>query len=138
MIFRGTEPRATVFAMTRVVNADAAAGRPQPAKPPQPFRVDVHREGAAVRLVPVGELDLATAGELEARLAELEAAKPDEVLLDLRELEFIDSCGVRLIVAADRAASRNGHRFAVISGPPAVQRVLDISGLGERLDVRAA
>lgn len=89
-----------------------------------------------MRLVPVGELDLATAGELEARLAELEAAEPDEVLLDLRELEFIDSSGVRLIVAADRAASRRGRRFAVVSGPPAVQRVLDISGVGGRLDVR--
>ena len=63
-----------------------------------PFRVDVHPERDSVRVVPVGELDTATADELQTKLCELREAGFDRVVLDLRELEFLDSTGLRLLV----------------------------------------
>ncbi len=112
-------------------------GAPAATWRPGDLRVEVHPEGAAVRVVPVGELDLATVGQLEAELDGLRAAGLGEVVLDLRELAFIDSTGVRLILAEERGAREDGREFGLIGGPPAVQRILEISGVVEHLRFRA-
>ena len=65
-----------------------------------------------------GELDLATAPELE-RL--LEERGGDEVVVDLRALEFMDSSGVRVLVAGHALAGREGGRLAIVR-PRAGQR----------------
>lgn len=98
-----------------------------------PFRVDVHPERDCVRVVPVGELDVGTAEELDATLRELREAAFARIVLDLRELEFVESAGLRVIVVASRLARRDGHDLALISGPPAVQRVIEMCGLLEQL-----
>ena len=100
-----------------------------------PFRIDVHPERDAVRVVPVGELDVATAPELEAQLRELGRSGFERVVLDLRGLRFVDSTGIRAILIADRDAGASGHEFSLIGGPPAVQRALELCGLLERLRV---
>ena len=106
---------------------------PADARTPQqaarPFRVDVHPERDAVRVVPVGELDLATTKLLEKQLHELRSAGFDRVVLDLRELTFIDSSGIRVVVAEHQFAQESEHAFSLICGPPAVQRALEICGL---------
>jgi anti-sigma B factor antagonist len=95
------------------------------------FRIDVYPQGEVVRVVPAGELDLATAGELEAQPQELRGF--EHVVLDLRKLTFLDSTGIRLIFSEDRSARSSGRDFSLINGPPAVQRVLDICGLSDQL-----
>jgi anti-anti-sigma factor len=115
---------------------------PERADPRRPeataFRVDVHPERDVVRVVPVGELDLATAAVLEEQLHELRSAGFDQVVLDLRELTFIDSCGIRVVVAEQQFADRSGHAFSLISGPPAIQRALEVCGLLGRLHLDAS
>jgi anti-anti-sigma factor len=102
---------------------------------PAPFSVSVDRTGPRVVVAARGELDLATAPELEtAVLPPLEAGEP--VALDLRDLEFMDSTGVRVIVAAHLAAQEHATTLTVVvilDGP--VARVLEISGLDAVLDV---
>ena len=105
----------------------ADVGVPRQAAPP--FRVDVHPERDVVRVVPVVELDLATAELLEQQLHELRSAGFDRVVLDLRELTFIDSSGIRVVVAEHQFADDAEHAFSLISGPPAVQRALEVCGL---------
>ena len=100
-----------------------------PPHQPAPFRVDAHPERDAVRVVPVGELDLATAELLEKQLRELRSAGFQRVVLDLRELTFIDSSGIRIVVAEHRLAEQAGREFSLIPGPPAVQRALEVCGL---------
>lgn len=99
------------------------------------FRVDVHPQRDFVRVAPVGELDLATAPELQAHLDELHGAGFKHVVLDLRQLTFIDCLGARLILAEDRLARRSGGRFSIVKGGRAVQRVLDVCGLTDELQV---
>jgi anti-sigma B factor antagonist len=100
-----------------------------------PFRVDVHPERDIVRVVPVGELDLATAPELEAELHELRRSGFERVALDLRELHFVDSTGIRVIVTEHQFATANGREFSLIGGRPAVRRALELCGLLEHLHV---
>ena len=87
-----------------------------------------------MRVTPSGELDLSNAAALQAQLDELRAAGFAHIMLDLRELTFMDSSGVRLIFREDRRAHSAGHRFSLIAGSPEVQRVLSVCGLEERLD----
>ena len=81
-----------------------------------------------------GELNLETAGTLTRELVRLEEKKPPVIALDLRELRFIDSSGLRLIVVADAGARREGRRLVIVPGPEAVQRVFRKTLLDQRLD----
>ena len=78
----------------------------------------MHPERDVVRVVPVGELDLATAGMLERELHELRDAGFDHVVLDMRELTFIDSSGIRVVVAEHRFADTSDHEFSLVSCRP--------------------
>ena len=102
---------------------------------PAPFSVSVDRTDARTIVAVRGELDLATAPELEARvLPPLEAE--ESVALDLRDLEFMDSTGVRVIVAAHLTAQEHAATLTVVVIPDGpVARVLEISGLDVVLDV---
>ena len=73
-----------------------------------------------------GELDIATAPALERTLfdAELRARL---VALDLRELTFTDSCGVRVIVSASIRADRAGRRLVLVRGPSQVDRMFALT-----------
>jgi stage II sporulation protein AA (anti-sigma F factor antagonist) len=97
---------------------------------PTPFSVDVADRDGRVVVTVEGELDLATAGDVEAVV--LPAVRDGRhAVLDLRRLEFMDSSGVRVLVAAHGAAGESGGRLSVVRSAPgsAVQRVLEISGL---------
>jgi len=97
------------------------------------FRVDVIHEDGGVRVRPVGEIDLATIGELRERVNEAMAVAADRVTLDLRATTFLDSSGIHLIVETDTRATRSGTAFLIIAGPPAVQHTFDVAGLSGRL-----
>ncbi len=93
---------------------------------PAPFRVDVHPERDVVRVAAVGELDLATVTQLRAQIDELRQAGFEHLVLDLRQLTFMDSSGVALILDEDRSARRNGRDFSLINGAPPIRRLLKV------------
>jgi anti-sigma B factor antagonist len=80
------------------------------------------------------ELDIATAPILARTLrsAELRARL---VVLDLRELTFVDSSGVRVIVYASLRARRAGRRLVLVRGPAQVQRLLALSGALDAVEI---
>lgn len=94
------------------------------------FSVSRRRAGDAIVVAPAGEIDLAT---IEVLDAEVGAALTDaaHLVLDLREVTFIDSAGLRLVLETSRKAGR----FSVVRGPREVQRVFGLVGLEERLDM---
>jgi anti-anti-sigma factor len=81
-----------------------------------------------------GELDVATAPALEQTLrrAELRARL---VALDLRELTFMDSCGVHVIVYASIRAWRAGRRLVLVRGSAPVDRVFTLTKTSELVEV---
>ena len=97
------------------------------------FTVDVCQIGSMVVVVPHGEVDLATVGAVRDALRSEEAGT--RVVLDLRQVEFMDSAGLALIVEQMVLADRDGFGFAVVKGPDQVQRLLRMAGLDERLVV---
>ena len=77
-----------------------------------------------------GELDLSGLGLVERELGRVEASDAGVIVLDLAELDFIDSGGVRLVVLADR---REHDRLVVVRGRRGVQRVFELCGVVREL-----
>lgn len=85
---------------------------------------------------PEGEIDLATVAAFRATLAEALATEPDEVVVDLTNVTFIDSTGLGTIVDASHRCRRNGGRMAVVAPHgSAAAVVLQLTGLGSVLDI---
>jgi len=97
------------------------------------FRVDVRREGRAAVISVSGELDLATGPELEAELQGISPAETTMVVVDLRKLEFMDSTGLSIIVRAHQRLTREGCELGLVRGSPQVQRLLDLTGVADRI-----
>jgi len=97
---------------------------------PEAFSVRTERRGDAAVVVPTGELDLATAPALETALARaFGSGESDSVVLDLRELEFIDSSGLRTLLTARRQAEEAGATFSLVAGHRGLERTLEIAGV---------
>lgn len=94
------------------------------------FTIEQRRDpDGATRLIVRGELDLATAGRLQAALDELREQR-SQVRLDLSSLAFMDSTGLGLIVGAQRDAARDGWGFELdprVSEP--TRRLFTLAGL---------
>ena len=80
---------------------------------------------------PRGEIDLVTIDDVRAHVDQALDAR--FVYLDLREVTFIDSAGVRLIVEGARDLAQRGGELVVVRGPVAVQRLFDLVGLEGRV-----
>jgi anti-sigma B factor antagonist len=96
------------------------------------IRENVDADGV-VRLALVGELDIAVADRVEERFRQF---REDDrrVRVDLSELEFIDSSGVRVIVLGLKHARQGGYHLEVderISST--VARMIEIMGIGSQL-----
>jgi anti-sigma B factor antagonist len=101
----------------------------------KPLELRTEHDHGAPRLVLSGELDLASAEELETQLKELESSEPDVLVLDLRKLEFMDSTGLRTVIAADARARERGARLVVVRAPDEVDRVFRLTRMDQHLEV---
>jgi anti-sigma B factor antagonist len=97
------------------------------------FQLQVRNADRAAVIVVGGELDLASAPALEEELNRAATTGADLVIVDLRELEFIDSTGLGLLIKANRHAEAAGRRFAIVRGQSQVQRLLGVTGIEQRL-----
>ncbi|MEO6913590.1 MAG: STAS domain-containing protein [Candidatus Baltobacteraceae bacterium] len=76
-----------------------------------------------------GCLDLATSPSLRAALLESANEGKHEIIVDLTQLEFIDSTGLGALIGAHRRATENGGRVGLIVAEGPIQRLLNITGL---------
>src|SRR5919107_788099 len=106
------------------------------ATPPEEFSISAAERDVRAYLSFRGELDLATAPDLEQLVNQsLDAGR--DVVVDLRDLEFMDSSGIRVLVAAHARAGRDGTRvFIVRPGQgSAVAKIVEVSGLDGELNL---
>jgi anti-sigma B factor antagonist len=102
-----------------------------------PFACSVQRVDDTVTLELHGELDLASTERFEQSAAELVEAQRGHVVIDLRGLSFIDSSGIRGVLRV-QALLPDATRLELLPGPPAVQRVFELTGLIAALPFRGA
>ena len=81
-----------------------------------------------------GELNVATLPQLERTLREPQV-QARLVVLDLRELEFMDSSGAHALVSHAVRARKAGRRLVLLRGPPSVDRMLTLAGCSDDLEI---
>jgi anti-anti-sigma factor len=101
-------------------------------QPPSQLQIEVGGTEEAVVLLPVGELDLATAGQLEQVVVRELAGGPPALVLDLSRVSFMDSVAVGTLLRCEERARGDGQRFAINAGSGQPQRLLELCGLVER------
>jgi anti-anti-sigma factor len=99
------------------------------------LEVTTQDSGGHVTVSLKGELDLSSVGKVEEELERVEKDGPSVLVLDLSQLSFLDSTGLRAVVTADERARSNGRRLVIVRGPDPVQRVFAITRLEERLEM---
>jgi anti-anti-sigma factor len=96
------------------------------------FELTVDSSGDTALVRPSGELDLASAPTLWTALAGILRGGHRAVVMDLSRLTFSDCAGLRPIRRALREGARVGTAVELRGAPPAVRRVLDLTGLGSQ------
>jgi anti-sigma B factor antagonist len=107
----------------------------QPSKSPPPFDVRLVHERDTVRVVPVGDLDGATVGRLREELASLLDTGSTRLVVDLGELTFMDSSGMHLLLEFQDLAEHDEWEFSVILRTGPARRLLEITGMVDKLDI---
>ena len=94
------------------------------------LKVSSRSEGDRVVVALSGEIDLYTAPRLQSRLdSELNVDHPVRLVVDMSGVDFCDSTGMNVLLAAQRLAREHGGNVE-LSGPrPAVRKILQVTGL---------
>jgi anti-anti-sigma factor len=110
----------------------AVRSSPRPA-----FTVSVASDGPEIVAAPRGDLDLAVADAFERQIREL-GREGRIVVIDLRGVDFLDSSGLRSLLALRNDAKRNHHQLVLVPGPPPVRRVFHLTATRGLFDWREA
>ncbi len=82
-----------------------------------------------------GELDLSRALLLEQELRTVEGTGASGIVIDLSELDFVDSSGLARLIAAHRRAERGGWRLVLVQGSGVIPRLLSMSALDRSFEL---
>lgn len=95
------------------------------------------RQDGGISFALSGELDLSTLDHLETVLDGSLDGGPELVVLDLRNLTFLDSSGLRVMLRLHESQRKQGGRLVLIQGPRRVHRVLELTRADEELEIVA-
>lgn len=82
-----------------------------------------------------GELDLSTASQLRTISEPLANAEKQTLTLNLRELSYIDSTGMGVIISILKTRDQLNAIFTIEEIPPKIQRLFDLTGITKFLNV---
>ena len=94
----------------------------------RPFSISVERRGGAAAIVVAGDLDLATADMLEREVGQQRANGVTRLVIDLGDVDFIDSTGLRILLTLRNDAKRHSHALTLVPPAPTARRLFTITG----------
>lgn len=121
--------------MTVADNAEVTLGAMTSDATETPLSVSSSEEGGQTLITAVGEVDAASADVLRGAIFEAIDAGQSKIGVDMNEVSFIDSSGLRVLIAGYKAAEGAGGALTVKSPSDAVVRLLEITGQLERFVV---
>jgi anti-anti-sigma factor len=101
-------------------------GRPQ-------LELEERRLEGGCTLALRGELDMASTPALDVALRRLCTDASNALTLDLSELTFMDSTGLRTLLLAGELCQQCACKLSVVPGPPQIQRLFEVTGMLGRL-----
>jgi anti-sigma B factor antagonist len=101
-----------------------------------PLKLERYGTPSQPVIVVHGEIDVATSPILRSELASVLAQQPSGLTLDLRDVGFVDSSGLGVMVGAlKRLRETGGASFTIAHPQDAVRKVFDITGLNSLFDL---
>lgn len=102
------------------------------------FSVRTNSQNGVASLALQGELDMATFPQLEECLMPLEQDGVSAIIVDLRDLTFIDSSGLRALLRAKERARTTSHRVVLLGASASARRLFEITQTEWLMDDRDA
>ena len=100
------------------------------------IEVQLETLGSAVVLRPIGDVDLSRASELRMLLTSALGPAPARLILDLREVPYMDSSGVATFVEAMQLSRKRGSRLVLCNLQPRVLSIIEIARLDTVFTIR--
>jgi anti-sigma B factor antagonist len=98
------------------------------------LRVERNDRDGVPYLELIGELDLSTVYPLKLRLELAENESPPLIVVDLRQVTFMDSIGLGILLAHRLRARQAGRDLALVEGPQHIQDLFDLTGTRDKFD----
>jgi anti-anti-sigma factor len=102
------------------------------------LRIELRSTPDRVVLELCGELDLASVPLLESELEKAARAEAKTIVLDLDELDFVDSSGLRAMLSARERASDSGGQLLLSRCSEQLTRLLTVAGVSDYLPTIAS
>jgi anti-sigma B factor antagonist len=99
----------------------------QRSEPTIPLSVHAEHLDGVVRLFAHGELDISTVPLLEEWLEAVQHHQPTTILVDFKDLTFMDSTGLRSLLLAHQQATKKGRVLVVLNGSEGVRKVFELT-----------
>lgn len=100
----------------------------------RPFAVHSDRTNGQENVRLTGEMDLSVIGSVDREMQRAEGTDAARIVLDLEELDFLDAAGIRLLLNLSDRSRHDGGRLRIRRArAPQVRRVIELTGVGERL-----
>ena len=96
---------------------------------PHQFEVEAERVGTNALVTVRGELDIATLPEFERAVTRMRSQGLERLVIDLRELSFLDSMSIELMLRLHGDLPSTGADLVIVRGPRAVNRIFDLMEL---------
>jgi anti-sigma B factor antagonist len=106
-----------------------------PAEREGQFHVSVDSDANSHTVTLSGELDIATADQLTEALEGVQPISDTRLVIDLTAVSFMDSTGLRVLIAANRNASAGGYSLVIVTGESPAKRVLELTRMDEHMQV---
>ncbi|MET0419001.1 MAG: STAS domain-containing protein [Actinoplanes sp.] len=95
----------------------------------------IDRDAGTATVALRGEVDILTVDQVRVVLGEALATKPQEIIVDLAELTFVDSTGLGALIFGFQRARDAGIRFRLANPTPGVRQILVLSGILEVVEL---
>ena len=95
----------------------------------------ISKRGGTTVVAVAGELDIASAPMLKDAIKRARQDDADDLVVDLRDLEFMDVSGLRVLIRAHQHAEEAGGRLRLANVRESVRRLLTLTGTNEILSI---
>jgi anti-sigma B factor antagonist len=100
--------------------------------------IDTRTEQDLGVVVATGEIDMATAGALRQSVTDLLGGGFTHLVVDMRQVAFIDSTGLGVLVGARKKVLQLGGSLALVSDTPRLLRLFRITGIDQALPIHSS
>ncbi|SHG31864.1 STAS domain-containing protein [Ornithinibacillus halophilus] len=97
--------------------------------------INVKEENEKVVINVSGEIDVFTAPQLKEKIIPLVSAENAEVIVDFKDVNYMDSTGLGVLINAYKATKVNNSHIKIINLQDRVYRIFTITGLDEVMDI---